>query len=199
VGGLPLLSSWARAFRLRDPFGSSTLQPSASLMTPARVQGALRSRLGLTGVALAALASPLPCLMSSLASTAGWRRGPRDGARSHSGRERGNLGCWACGWRARAQPVRAASLHRTVLGGIGIAVSVFALLGYLTLDTLYGFRSQFAPLPTTVGLFCVASGSFCAWERCPPPRAAPCGTLLVASDARFFFIVPLLLFGAYAE
>src|SRR5258708_39850676 len=97
--------------------------------------------------------------MSSLASTAGWRHGPVPGAISF---RVANVATWAVGLAGGALALSRFERHHfiaTVLGGIGIAVAVFALLGYLTgIDTLYGSAVSSPPLPTTVGLFCVAVG-----------------------------------------
>src|SRR5258708_38406709 len=98
--------------------------------------------------------------MSSLASTAGWRHGPVPGAISF---RVANVAALAVGLAGGALALSRFERHHfvaTVLGGIGLAVAVFALLGYLTgTDTLCGSALVSSPpLPTAVGLLCVAVG-----------------------------------------
>jgi PAS domain S-box-containing protein len=88
----------------------------------------------------------------------------------------------------------------TVLAGSAGAIAVFALLGYLTgIDTLYGSASiSSPPLPTTVGLLCVAGGIILRIGAMPALRSPrPLWQLLVMLGCAI--IAPLLLFGAYAE
>jgi PAS domain S-box-containing protein len=87
----------------------------------------------------------------------------------------------------------------TMLGCVSGAISVFALLGYLTgIDTLYGSVSvNSPPLPTAVGLLCVAGGIILRIGTTPALRKPrPLWHLLVMLGCAI--IAPLLLFGAYA-
>jgi PAS domain S-box-containing protein len=90
-------------------------------------------------------------------------------------------------------------LTATVLGGVVGALSVFALLGYLTgVDTLYGSVSvDSPPLPTVAGLLCVAGGIILRVGALPTLRKPrPLWHLLVMLGCAI--VAPLLLFGAYA-
>src|SRR5207245_490379 len=83
----------------------------------------------------------------------------------------------------------------TMLGGVAGAISVFALLGYLTgVDTLHGSVSvNSPPLPTAVGLVCVASGIILRIGAMPvlrKPRPLWQLQMMVGSA----LIAPLLLF-----
>jgi PAS domain S-box-containing protein len=87
----------------------------------------------------------------------------------------------------------------TILAGVAGAIAVFALLGYLTrVDTLYGSVSvNSPPLPTAVGLLCVASGIILRIGAMPVLRKAwPLRQLQIMVGCAI--IAPLLLFGTYA-
>ncbi len=90
-------------------------------------------------------------------------------------------------------------LAATMLGGVAGAISVFALLGYLTgVDTLSGSVSvDSPPLPATVGLLCVAVGIILQIGTMPVlSKSRPLWHLLVMLGCAI--VAPLLLFGAYA-
>ena len=108
------------------------------------------------------------------------------------------------GWRSRAARSRSAvssgiAWPRRVLGGLAGAIALFGLLGYLTgIDTLYGSSVRPPALPTAVGLLCVAGGIILRIGAMPALRKPrPLWHLLVVLGCAV--IVPLLLFGAYAE
>jgi PAS domain S-box-containing protein len=87
----------------------------------------------------------------------------------------------------------------TTLAGVVGTVSVFALLGYLTgVDTLYGAVSvESPPLPTVIGLLCVAGGIILRIGTLPTLRTPrPLWRLLVMLGCAI--VAPLLLFVAYA-
>jgi PAS domain S-box-containing protein len=87
----------------------------------------------------------------------------------------------------------------TILCGTAGAVAVFVLLGYLTgIDTLYGSASvNSPPLPTTVGLLCIAGGIILRIGTMPVLRKSrPLWHLLVMLGSAI--VAPLLLLGAYA-
>jgi PAS domain S-box-containing protein len=87
----------------------------------------------------------------------------------------------------------------TALGSLTGAISIFILLGYLTgIDTLYGpalIRSP--PLPTVVGLLCIACGIVLRTGTILVLRTPrPLRHLLIALGC--VIVAPLVLFGAYA-
>jgi PAS domain S-box-containing protein len=91
-------------------------------------------------------------------------------------------------------------LATTALAATAAAIAVFALLGYVTgIDALYGAaRLAAPPLPTAVGLLCIACGVLLRTGAMPALRAPrPLWQLLAALGCAI--LVPLLLFGAYAE
>jgi PAS domain S-box-containing protein len=86
-----------------------------------------------------------------------------------------------------------------VLAGLAGAIMAFALLGYLTgIDTIYVSASLASPpLPTAVGLFCVANGIILLIGGMPALRTPqPLRRLLIALGCAI--VAPLLLYGAYA-
>jgi PAS domain S-box-containing protein len=86
----------------------------------------------------------------------------------------------------------------TVFGGIAGGIAVFTLLGYLTgNDTLYGSVSvNSPPLPTAVGLLCIASGIVLRIGTMPALRKPrPLWHLQVMLGCAI--ITPLVLFATY--
>jgi PAS domain S-box-containing protein len=84
----------------------------------------------------------------------------------------------------------------TVLGGVAGGMAVFALFAYLSgIDTLHGSASVNAPpLPTAVGVLCVASGIIFRFGTMPALRKPrPLWQLQVILGCAI--IAPLLLFG----
>jgi len=198
--GLPLLSSWGAGFPPTRPLGALTLAAlGLALMYPGK-DGRFAFAVGLTGVALAALGLALALLNVELGIDRWLAPAAVPGAISI---RVANVATWAVGLAGGALALSRFERHHfvaTVLGAIGIAVAVFALLGYLTgIDTLYGSASVSSPpLPTTVGLLCVAVGIVLRVGTVPALREPrPLWHLLVALGCAI--IVPLLLFGAYAE
>jgi PAS domain S-box-containing protein len=87
----------------------------------------------------------------------------------------------------------------TLLAGLAGAIAAFAVLGYLTgIDTLYVSGALASPpLPTAVGLCCIAGGVMLRAGAMPALQTPqPLWRLLVALGCAI--IAPLLLFGAYA-
>jgi PAS domain S-box-containing protein len=90
-------------------------------------------------------------------------------------------------------------LTATLLAGLAGAISVLALLGYLTgIDTIYGSASlNSPPVPTAVGLLCIASGIILRIGTMPALRRPwPLWRLLAILGCAI--VAPLLLFGTYA-
>src|SRR5258707_8253392 len=115
---------------------------------------------GLAGVALAALGLALALLNVELGIDRWLAPAAVPGPMSF---RVANVATWAVGLAGGALALSRFERHHfvaTVLAGIAGAVAVFALLGYVTgIDTLYGSASVSSPpLPTSVGLLCVAVG-----------------------------------------
>ena len=88
----------------------------------------------------------------------------------------------------------------TVAAGLAAAIAVFALLACLTgIDGLYASAALAPPpLPAAAGLLCVASGIILRFDAMPTlHKPRPLWRLLTALGCAI--LVPLLLFGAYAE
>jgi PAS domain S-box-containing protein len=200
--GLPLLSSWGAGLPPTRPLGALTLAAlGLALIYPGK-DGRFAFAVGLAGVALAALGLALtllnvePGIDRWLAPAAV----PGPGAISF---RVANVATWAVGLAGGALALGRFERHHfvaTLLAGIAGAVAVFALLGYLTgIDTLYGSASVGSPpLPTSVGLLCIAVGIVLRVGTVPALREPrPLWHLLVMLGCAI--IVPLLLFGAYAE
>lgn len=92
-----------------------------------------------------------------------------------------------------------AGFASTVMAVLAAAVAVFALLAYLTgIDALYGTSSLVAPpLPTATGLLLVAVGIVMRTRVPALRRPQPLWHLLAVLGCAI--VMPLLLFGAYAE
>jgi PAS domain S-box-containing protein len=90
-------------------------------------------------------------------------------------------------------------LVATGLAGLAAAVVVFALLGYLTgIDALYPSGAVVSPpLPTAAGLLFVALGIILRIRALPLRRPRPLWHFLAVLAGAV--LVPLLLFGAYAQ
>jgi PAS domain S-box-containing protein len=88
----------------------------------------------------------------------------------------------------------------TVIAGFAIAIVVFALLSHLTgIDALYGASSVASPaLPVATGLLCVTVGIVMQIGAMPALRR-PRPMLQLLAVLGCAIVVPLLLFGAYAE
>jgi PAS domain S-box-containing protein len=201
--GLPLLSSWGVGFPPTRPLGALCLAAlGVALMHPGK-DSRFAFAVGLTGVALAALGLGLALLNVDLGIDS-WlaRRAAVHGPGAISFRV-ANVATLALGLAGGALALSRFERHRlgaTALGVTAAAVAVFALLGYVTgLDTLYGSASVSSPpLPTAVGLLCIALGVVLRVGAMPAlhtPR--PLWQLLAMLGCAI--IVPLLLFGAYAE
>jgi PAS domain S-box-containing protein len=91
-------------------------------------------------------------------------------------------------------------LTAIVLASLACAFAVFALAGYLTgIDLLYNATSiSSPPLPTTVGLLCVAFGIILQKMGATPALRRPRPLWHLLAVLGWAIVAPLLLFGAYA-
>jgi PAS domain S-box-containing protein len=200
---LPLLSSWGAGFPPMRPLGALSLTAlGLALMHPGK-DSRVAFAVGLSVAALAALVLGLTLFNVDLDIINRWLA-PRAAVLGlGSALFRVSVaGTLAFGLAGGALALSRFERHRfaaTTLGGAAGAIAVFALLGYLTgIDTLYGSASIGSPpLPTAVGLLCVAGGIILRTGAMPVPRKPrPLWRLLVMLGCSI--IAPLLLFGAYA-
>jgi PAS domain S-box-containing protein len=201
--GLPLLSSWGSGLPAMRPVGALGIAAlGLTLMHPGK-DLRVAFAVGLVAAVLAALGLVLVLFNVELGIDH-WLV-PRvavvgPGAASLRVASAATL---AFGFAGGSLALSRFERHRfaaTVLSGIAGAIAVFALLGYLTgIDTLYGSASvRSPPLPTAVGLLCVAGGIILRVGAMPALRTPwPLWRLLVMLGCAI--IAPLLLFGAYAE
>jgi PAS domain S-box-containing protein len=197
---LPLLSSWGEGFAPTKPVTASCITALGLML----VHPGKNSRFAFAvGLAVAALAG-LDLGRNLLGFDLGIDRWLTSGAEA-PGPESASV--WITNATALALAGGSLALSRferhrvaaTMLGGVAGAISVFALLGYLSgVDTLYGPASVSSPaLPTVVGVLCVASGVILRIGTMPVLRKPrPLWHLLVMLGCAV--VAPLLLFGAYA-
>jgi PAS domain S-box-containing protein len=204
---LPLLSSWGSGLPAMRPLGALLLAAlGLALVSPSK-----HSRFAFAvGVAVATLA----VLGLSLVGTAvlfnvefgiidrwlaRWAVAPGRGVASLQIASAGTVAFGLVGGSLAFSRFERHRLTATLLAGLAGSIAVFALLGYLTgIDTLYGSVSlNSPPLPTAVGLLCIASGITFRIGTMPAPRKPrPLWQLLVLLGSAI--VAPLLLFGAYA-
>jgi PAS domain S-box-containing protein len=198
-GRLPLLSSWGPGFAATKPVAALCLTAlGLALLHPGK-NSRFALRVGLAVAAIAAL--PLVLVLFNVELDINRWLAPAAAVPPGSFRA------------ASAAPVTfmlaGSSLalsrferHRvttTLLAGLAGAIAGFALLGYLTgIDTLYGSVSvNSPPLPTALGLVCIASGIILRTGMMPALRKPrPLWQLQVMLGCAI--VAPLLLFGAYA-
>jgi PAS domain S-box-containing protein len=201
--GPPLLSSWGSGLPATRPLGSLCMAAlGVALIHPGK-ESRVAFALGLAVAAMTAFGlmlvlfnvdlgiinrSLIPIATMSRLGTATFRAA--------------SAGTVALGLTGGSLALSRFERHRvaaTVLGGMVVAISVFALLGYLTgVDALYGSVSvDSPPLPTVTGLFCIACGTILRVGALPTLRKPrPLWHLLVMLGCAI--VAPLLLFGAYA-
>jgi PAS domain S-box-containing protein len=200
--GLPLLLSWGAGLPPTRLLGALCLAAlGLALMHPGK-DSRFAFAVGLAGVFLAALGLALALFNVDLAIEP-WLA-PRAAVQGRAVSMRvANVATLALGLAGGALALSRFERHRfgaTALGVTAGAVAVFALLGYLTgIDTLYGSASVSSPpLPTTVGLLSIAIGIVLRVGTMPALREPrPLWHLLAMLGCAI--ILPLLLFGAYAE
>ncbi len=202
--GLPLLSSWGSGLPPMRPLAALCLAAlGLGLVHPGK-DSRVAFAFGLTVAALGALGLGLALFNVELGLginrwLAPWAAVPGLGPAFFRVAVAGTLAFGLAGGSLALSRFERHRFAATVLGGVAGAVAVFALLGYLTgIDTLYGSVSvNSPPLPTAVGLLCVAAGIILRIGTVPALRQPrPLWHLLVMLGCAI--IAPLLLFGAYA-
>ncbi len=195
---LPLLSSWGSGFVGMKPatalclavLGSALLHPGKNFRFAF-----------VAGLAVAAVAMlDLGLLLFDVELDVGGLQMPTDpAAASIAMPEATALGLVLAGAALALSRFERCRLAATVLGSLTGAIAIFVLLGYLTgIDTLYGSTSVLSPpLPTAVGLLCIAGGIVLRIGTMPGLRTPrPLRHLLILLGCAI--IAPLVLFGAYA-
>jgi PAS domain S-box-containing protein len=200
---LPLLSSWGSDLPTMRPLAALGLAALGLALVHPGKDSRVAFAVGLAVAALAALVLGLIMFNVGLDIIDLWLtpRAPVSGLRAAPFRV-ASAATLAFGFASGSLALSRFERHRfaaTVLSGIAGGIAVFTLLGYLTgIDTLYGSVSvNSPPLPTAVGLLCIASGIVLRIGAMPSlstPR--PLRHLLIVLGCAI--VAPLLLFGAYA-
>jgi PAS domain S-box-containing protein len=193
---LPALSSWGSGFAAVNPVVAVCLAAIGVTLAYPDKDPRFAFAVGLAVAVLAALGLGAVLFEVELGIDR-WLAGP--GAASFRVTNTAMLALGLAGGSLALSRFEPYGLTATVLAGIAGAIAVFALLGYLTgIDTLYGSASiRSPPLPTTVGLLCVAGGIILRSGTMPTLRKPrPSWHLLVMLGCAI--IAPLLLFGVYA-
>jgi PAS domain S-box-containing protein len=201
--GLPLLSSWGSDLPAMRPLGALCLAAlGVALAHPGKdsrlalVVGLAVATLTMAGLALVLFNVDLGVIDRSLVPGAAV---PRLGRATFRAASAGTVTLGLAGGSLAFSCFDRHRMAATALGGGVGAISVFALLGYLTgVDTLYGSVSvDSPPLPTVIGVICVAGGIILRVGAPPTLRKPrPLWHLLVMLGCAI--VAPLLLFGAYA-
>jgi hypothetical protein len=202
--GLPLLSSWGAGLPAMRPSGALAIPAlGLALMHPGK-DSRFAFAVGLAAAAVAVVGLSLILLNVELRLgidrwLAPWAAEPGLGPAFFRVAVAGTLAFGLAGGSLALSRFERHRFAATMLGSVAGAIAVFALLGYLTgIDTLYGSVSvNSPPLPTAVGLLCVAAGIILRIGTVPALRQPrPLWHLLVMLGCAI--IAPLLLFGAYA-
>jgi PAS domain S-box-containing protein len=201
--GVPILSSWGAGFPPLRPLGALCLAALGLALVHPGKDSRLPFAVGLAVAGLAALGLALVLFNVDLGAINRWLVPsavvPGLGKATFRAASAGTV---ALGFAGGSLALSRFEPHRftaTMLAGIAGAIAVFALLGYLTgVDTLYGSMSvNSPPLPTAVGLLCIASGIISRIGTMPVLRTPrPLWHLLVMLGCAI--VAPLLLFGTYA-
>jgi PAS domain S-box-containing protein len=195
--GLPLLARWGSGYSA-GPFAVPMLAAFGLALVHPGKDSRFAFAVGLAGIACAALG--LVVVLFNIELGIEHWLAPR--APSAASFRVTSAGMLVFGLAAGALALSRFERHRlaaTVLAGIVLGITAFALLGYLSgVDTLYGSASVNSPsLPTAVGLLCVTVGIIVRFGTMPVFRKPrPLWHLLVMLGCAI--IAPLLLFGAYA-
>jgi PAS domain S-box-containing protein len=201
--GMPMLVSWGSGFPPMRPLGALCLAALGLALIRAAKDSRLAFAVGLAVAALAAFGLALVLFNVDLGVInhwlVPWAAVPALGPTAFRAASAGTVALGLAGGSLALSRFERHRIAATVLGGVVSAISVFALLGYLTgVDTLDGSVSvNSPPLPTAVGLLCVASGVILRAGTMPALRKSrPLWQLLVMLGCAI--IAPLLLYGAYA-
>jgi len=202
--GLPLVSSWCSGFPAMRPTGALILAALGVALVRPGNDSRVAFAVGLTLAVLAALGLGLVLLFNvELGIIDRWLAPRADvaglGAVSFQVASAATVAFGLAGGSLALSRFERHRLAATILGGFAGAIAVFALLGYITgIDTLYGSVSvNSPPLPTAVGLLCVAIGSILRTGTMPALRTPrPLWHLLVMLGCAI--VAPLMLFGTYA-
>jgi len=163
-GGLPLLSRWGSGFPPMRPLGAFGLAALGLALIHPGKDSRVVFAVGVVVAVFAALILGLVLLNFDLGRInrwlAPWAAVPGLGAAPF---RVGSAAAVAFGLAGGSLALSRFERHRLaaiMLGGIAGAIAAFAMLGYLKgIDALYGSVSvNSPPLPTAVGLICVASG-----------------------------------------
>jgi PAS domain S-box-containing protein len=203
LAGLPLLSSWGSRFPPARPVGSLLLIALGLALAHPGKNSRFAFAVGLAIAAISALGLVLALFGVELGFINQWLVPRADvPGLGMASLQVASVGAVGVGLAAGSLALSRFKRHRlaaTILGGVVGVIAVFALLGYLTgVDTLYGSVSlNSPPLPTAVGLLCVASAILLRIGTMPVLRKTrPLWHLLVMLGCAI--VAPLLLFGAYA-
>jgi PAS domain S-box-containing protein len=201
--GLPLLSTWGPDLPATRPLAALCLAALGVALGHPGKDARLAFAVGLALAILTVLGLALVLFDVDLGIINRWlvpRAGvPRLGTATFRAASAATVGVGITGASLALSRFERRRLAATMLSGVVGAVSVFAVLGYLAgVDTLYGSVSvNSPPLPTVVGLLCVASGIILRVGTLPTLRTPrPLWHLLVTLGCTI--VAPLLLFGAYA-
>jgi PAS domain S-box-containing protein len=198
--GLPLLSQWGLGFPPVGPLGALCLVVLGLALVHPGKDSRVEFAVGLAVAVLAALAVGATLFNIELGAIHGWLS-PRPTPDSSSFQV-ASAAALAFGFAGGALALSCFERYgfaATTLGGLVGAIAMFALLGYLTgIDTLYGSASvNSPPLPTAVGLLCIAAGIILRVGAMPALRKSrPLWHLLAMLGCAI--VAPLLLFGLYA-
>jgi PAS domain S-box-containing protein len=201
---LPLLSSWGSGFPTMKPLGASCLAIlGLALMHPGK-DSRFAFVVGLASATLAAFGLGAVLLFKVEFGVidrwlAPWADAPGLGMLSFQVASAATVAFGLAGSSLALSCFERHRLAATIVCGTSGAIAVFALLGYLTgVDALYGSVSvNSPPLPTVVGLLCIASGIILRIGAMPVLRK-PRPLWQLQAMVGCAIIVPLLLFGTYA-
>jgi PAS domain S-box-containing protein len=200
---VPLLSSWGGGSPTMRPLGALCLAAlGIALMHPGK-DSRVALAVGLAAATLAALGLALAPFNVDLGIINRWlvpsAAAPGLGSATFRPASAGTVALGLAGGSLALSRFERHHFAATMLGGVAGAISVCALLGYLTgIDTPYGSASaNSTPLPTAAGLLCVVGGVILRIGTMPVLRRSwPLWHLLVMLG--FAIVAPLLLFAAYA-
>jgi PAS domain S-box-containing protein len=202
--GLPLLASWSLGLPSLRPVGAVAIAALGLVLMHPGKDLRVAFAVGLAVTALAALGVALALLNVELAAgidrwLAPWAAVPVLGPVLIRGAIAGALASGLVGASLALSRFERHRFAATMLASVAGAIALFALLGYLAgIDTLYRSVSvNSPPLPTAVGLLCIAVGILLRIGTMPVLRKPrPLWRLLIMLGCAI--VAPLLLFDAYA-